>query len=89
MGVNAMPIKLSDIKAEVMDRLGQEVVVTVEAGRKKKKERKGIISEAYPAVFIVKLDPEVYDFECVSYSYTDILTDTIELTFNDELSNSK
>jgi len=79
-----MPRKLSDIKQEVTDNLGREVIVTIQAGRRKKKERKGVISEVYPALFTVQLDPGENDFECCSYSYTDILTNSIEIEFVSE-----
>ncbi len=53
-------------------------------GRKKTIERCGILAETYPSVFIVELDQDENNFERVSYSYTDILTDAVELVFTDD-----
>lgn len=76
-----MPNKLSDIKQQIQDNLGRKVVVTAYVGRKKTKRREGTIAQSYPSVFVVSLEDAKAQFDCVSYSYTDILTDTIEIEF--------
>ncbi|AXY26544.1 hypothetical protein CL176_11355 [Suicoccus acidiformans] len=78
-----MPKELAEIKLFLDNRLGEEITVTVQMGRKKKKERRGILKETYRSIFIVDLDQSENDFDRVSYSYRDILTNTIELDFND------
>ena len=37
--------------------------------------------QLYPSVFVVDLDPNENSFERVSYSYSDILTRTVEIEF--------
>ncbi len=76
-----MPITIASIKQNLDGQLGKEIRLTAQAGRKKTTERKGILSETYPAVFIVELNQEENAFERVSYSYTDVLTQTVELEF--------
>ncbi|WP_273477928.1 Veg family protein [Ignavigranum ruoffiae] len=76
-----MPKEISEIKEFLDDRLGETVTVTVKMGRKKKKERRGILKETYRSVFVVNLDQDENDFDCVSYSYRDILTKSIEVNF--------
>lgn len=76
-----MPKELSKIKEQLDNRVGETVIVTVQMGRKKKKERKGVLKETYRSIFVVDLDQDENDFECVSYSYRDILTNTIEIDF--------
>ena len=44
-------------------------------------ERRGVLTETYPSVFVVDLDPEENSFERVSYSYSDVLTRTVEIEF--------
>lgn len=61
--------------------LGKEIMLTAQTGRKKKTERKGILTETYPAVFVVKLNQDENSFERVSYSYTDVLTHSVEIEF--------
>ncbi|KRL83330.1 hypothetical protein FC32_GL000579 [Ligilactobacillus apodemi DSM 16634 = JCM 16172] len=51
-------------------------------GRKKVTKRHGILRETFPAVFIVELSHEENAVERVSYSYTDVLTNSIVLDFD-------
>ena len=50
---------------------------------KKIVERSGILSETYPSVFVVELDQDENNFERVSYSYADVLTDAVEIVFDE------
>ncbi|MFC4075552.1 biofilm formation stimulator Veg [Salinithrix halophila] len=76
MGRNA----LSEIKRTLEGYIGQKIRLKANSGRRKTIERSGVLEETYPSVFIVKLDEEQHSFERVSYSYADILTETVELT---------
>lgn len=78
-----MPTSLATIKDRLDHRIGQELMVVAQAGRKKTTERHGILKETYPAVFVVDLDQDENSFERVSYSYTDILTQNIQINFGD------
>ena len=79
-----MPDSLMEIKEELDSRLGKKVLLTAQAGRKRKTERKGILRETYHSVFVVDLDQEENAFERVSYSYADVLTSSVEISFYDE-----
>ncbi|TDQ34237.1 biofilm formation stimulator Veg [Aureibacillus halotolerans] len=72
---------LTDIKRTLDGHLGQRLVLRANGGRRKTVERAGILSETYPSVFIVELDQDENSFERVSYSYADVLTETVELMF--------
>ena len=69
-----MPTTLSSIKKDLEGRIGSEIMLVAQTGRKRQTERKGILTETYPSVFVV-------DFERVSYSYSDVLTRTVEIEF--------
>jgi len=71
---------LMDIKRILDSHLGERIVLKANGGRRKTVERTGILESTYPSVFIVKLDEERHSFERVSYSYADILTETVMLT---------
>lgn len=75
---------ITDIKRALETQVGQRLTLKANGGRRKTIERTGVLEETYPAVFIVKLDPETNSFERVSYSYTDVLTESVELTFSEE-----
>lgn len=79
-----MPKTLADIKKSLDSHLGQRMQLKANGGRKKTIERAGVLRETYRAVFVVDLDQEENAFERVSYSYTDILTEAVEITFEDD-----
>lgn len=73
---------LSKIKSSLSDNVGQKVKLTAKKGRKQVVTREGVIESTYPSIFIVKLDTEgeyLPGERRVSYSYTDVLTRTVEL----------
>lgn len=82
--MNAMPTTLATIKEDLENRIGSEIMLVAQTGRKRQTERRGILTETYPSVFVVDLDPNENSFERVSYSYSDILTKTVEIEFLSE-----
>lgn len=71
---------LLDIKRSLEPHVGKNVMLRANGGRRKTIERSGVLEETYPSVFIVKLDQEQNAFKRVSYSYADILTESVEVT---------
>lgn len=79
-----MPKTLADIKKSLECHLGQRLQLKANGGRKKTVECEGVLSETYRAIFVVELDQEDNTQKRVSYSYTDILTAAVEITFIDD-----
>ncbi|MGE8207424.1 biofilm formation stimulator Veg [Heyndrickxia sp. NPDC080065] len=79
-----MPKTLTDIKRSLDSNLGKRLMLKANGGRRKTIERSGILAETYPSVFVIELDQDENSFERVSYSYADVLTETVQLTFYDE-----
>lgn len=75
---------LSTIKANVENHIGKKVRLKANKGRKKTTIREGILESAYPSIFVVKIDGGYNSVRRVSYSYSDILTETVEVTVCDE-----
>ncbi|KPV44687.1 biofilm formation stimulator Veg [Alicyclobacillus ferrooxydans] len=78
---------LHDIKRSLDDLIGEKVLLRANGGRRKTIERMGVLEETYPSVFVVKLDPPDGSFKRVSYSYADVLTETVELMLCKDGSN--
>jgi uncharacterized protein Veg len=72
---------LHDIKRNLEGLIGERVLLRANGGRRKTVERFGVLEETYPSVFVVKLDPPDGSFKRVSYSYADVLTETVELVW--------
>jgi uncharacterized protein Veg len=86
--VDAMAKTLVDIKNSLDSNLGKRLTLKANGGRRKTIERSGVLTETYPAVFVVQLDQDENSFERVSYSYADVLTETVQLTFFEDTSGS-
>ena len=75
--------ELLRIKSVLEGNVGQKVRLTLKRGGRKAVVRQGIIEGTFPSIFTVKLDNTAEDFSSsirrVSYSYTDILTKSIEV----------
>lgn len=75
---------LVDIKRTLDANIGKRITIKANGGRRKTIERSGLLEETYPSVFIIKLDEDQNAFERVSYSYADVLTETVLLTVFEE-----
>lgn len=82
--VDTMGKTLSEIKKVLDSNLGKRLTLKANGGRRKTIERCGVLAQTYPSVFVVELDQEENAFERVSYSYADVLTETVQLTFFDD-----
>ncbi|MDO1604622.1 Veg family protein [Lactobacillus sp. YT155] len=79
-----MPTSLAKIKDTLDEHIGENLTVVAQAGRKKVIRRKGKLAETFHSVFVVDLDQDENAFERVSYSYADLLTKSIDITFESD-----
>jgi uncharacterized protein Veg len=71
---------LDKIKRDVENIVGRRVRLKANKGRKKTFVKEGILEQTYPSIFVVKFENDQNSVRRVSYSYSDILTETVELT---------
>lgn len=69
---------IKKIKDNIEKNLGNNVKIIYNGSRNKKEEYSGVIKEVYNYIFIVKLDTD----EIKSFSYSDVLTNTVEIFFS-------
>ena len=69
---------LSQIKQDLDSFVGEEVKLKANQGRRKIIEREGVLKETYPNVFVVTVEGGQTPRR-MSYSYADILTETVEV----------
>ena len=72
---------ISNVKTDILDRVGQKIIVKGSLGRSKEFEKEGTLEKAYSNLFIVKYEE---NDRTASYTYTDLLTRNIELAVLDE-----
>lgn len=68
------------IRKDIEKCIGKNVILRANKGRKKTIVREGVLEAAYPNLFVVKINNEYDSCRKVSYTYTDILTGTVEVT---------
>lgn len=70
---------ISQIRKELENCVGKRIQLKANKGRKKIFIREGIVENVYPSIFTVKIENDFNSSRKVSYSYTDILTRTVEI----------
>ncbi|MDN5346508.1 MAG: hypothetical protein PWP65_72 [Clostridia bacterium] len=71
---------LATIRKDLEARVGQKVKLRANRGRKKVLERIGVLERTYPNIFVIRLEEQKAPERRISFSYTDVLTETVELT---------
>mgnify|MGYP002869284174 CR=1 FL=1 len=69
---------IKKIKDNVLTNIGKKVKIVYNGSRNRKEQYKGVITEVYDFIFIVKLDSGGIK----SYSYADVLIGSVEIFFD-------
>jgi len=73
---------IMSLKTDIFEKVGQKIIVKGSLGRSKSFEKEATIEKAYPNLFVVRYEENDRN---VTYSYTDVLTRTVEVdVFNGE-----
>lgn len=82
--VKKMMMKQADVnmvRRAVTSHLGRKVKIRANRGRHKIDVTEGVLEEAYPSIFLIKVGSELEDsVKMLSFSYTDVLTKDVQLT---------
>jgi uncharacterized protein Veg len=70
---------LAGIRKDLDSFIGEKIKIKANKGRKRTIEREGILEKTYPNIFVVMINECSDTKRRVSYSYTDLLTETVEL----------
>ena len=70
---------LSIIKRDIESHVGEKVVLKANGGRRKVLVNNGILEKTYPSIFVIRLDSDTQ--RTVTYSYSDVLTNTVQIVF--------
>jgi len=71
-------ITIETIREKMKPLIGSRVRLKANRGRNRIVENEGILDSLYPNIFVIRLLDKRTE-RCVSYSYSDILTSTVEL----------
>ena len=67
---------ISNLKTDILEKVGQKIIVKGSLGRSRTFEKEATIEKAYPNIFVVRYEENNRN---VTYSYTDLLTRTVEI----------
>ena len=67
---------IANLKTDILEKVGQKIIVKGSLGRSKAFEKEAKIEKAYPNIFVVRYEENNRN---VTYSYTDVLTRTVEV----------
>ena len=71
-----LPNDITNLKTDINDMIGQKIMVKGSLGRSKEFAKEGTIEKAYSNLFVVKYEE---NDRTASYTYTDLLTRTVEV----------
>lgn len=71
---------ISNLKTDILEKVAQKIIVKGSLGRSRTFAKEATIEKAYPNIFVVRYEENNRN---VTYSYTDILTRTVEVDVYD------
>ena len=71
------------VRNDIQRIIGSKVRLETNKGRHKSVISKGIVSNVYPSIFTIQLSDDPDSNRKLSFSYTDVLTNTVEITLCD------
>lgn len=77
------PRAIAEIKKDLEIFVGSKIRLKANRGRNRIIEREGILESIYPNIFVVRLNERKIERK-VSYTYADVLTETVELFVYDK-----
>jgi len=77
------PRAISEIKKDLEFFVGSKVRLKANRGRNRIIEREGVLESIYPNIFVIRLNERKVERK-VSYTYADVLTETVELFVYDK-----
>ncbi len=70
---------LASIKRDIENHLGHKVTLKANGGRRRIFIDKGTIEKTYRSIFLIRLETDTQ--RIVTYSYSDVLTNTVQIVY--------
>jgi uncharacterized protein Veg len=71
---------LFNVRDDIRKIIGSKVKLETNKGRHKSVISRGVVSNAYPSIFTIQLNEGPDPTRRMSFSYTDVLTNSVEIT---------
>ncbi|HHY12299.1 MAG TPA: hypothetical protein GX529_06685 [Firmicutes bacterium] len=76
-------VSIDSIRMKLDSHLGERIKVRANEGRKRISIKEGVLENTYPSIFVIRLDDE--SRRAVTWSYIDVLTDSVEIQFLEQV----
>lgn len=73
---------IANVQETLTQHVGKAVTLKANSGRKKYIERSGVLEGTYPNLFVIRVEEKSVERR-MSFSYVDLITGTVVLTFKD------
>jgi uncharacterized protein Veg len=71
--------RLEKVRASVMLQVGSRVQIMLDEGRHRSNIKEGVLENAFPSVFTIRVDGKGDNKQLLSFSYSDIVTQGIRM----------
>jgi len=71
---------VAHVRSDIQKIIGSTVKLETNKGRHKSVVNTGVVSNVYPSIFTIQLSEGSDPSRKLSFSYTDVLTNTVEIT---------
>ena len=71
------------VRKDIQKIIGSTVQLETNKGRHKSVVNRGVVTNVYPSIFTIQLNEGPDPQRKLSFSYTDVLTNTVEITLCD------
>jgi uncharacterized protein Veg len=71
---------MRNVRKDIERRIGSRVILETNKGRHKSVINEGVIANVYPSIFTIQLMENESPMRKLSFSYTDVLTNSVEIT---------
>lgn len=72
---------LDAIKKDIDGHVGEKVLLRANSGRRRVIVKEGVLEGTYPNIFVIRIQGNDSIARTISYSYSDILTRTVQIVF--------
>lgn len=69
---------LQEIRSDLESWVGNKVSLRANRGRKRVLQKEGVLEKTYPHIFVIVLEEDGY-LRRLSFTYSDILTENVEI----------
>lgn len=80
---------LPEIRKAIEGSVGKKIILKTNTGKRNANTREGVVEFVYPSLFTVRIIDGFDSNRRVSYTYSDVLTESVEITFDAMLVNQE